>query len=101
MGADTGRRLFRWTVRTARDMRAREMIVEADPGAVPFYIAMGCRAAGRAPFETIPGLMLPRLMYDLRYAPQNPYEFCGAATSERRKVDRYVKQLRPVAAEGG
>ena len=66
MGAGTGRRLFAWAVRTARDMGAREMIVEADPGAVPFYTAMGCRAAGSAPSEAIPGRMLPRLVYDLR-----------------------------------
>ncbi|KRS12587.1 hypothetical protein XM53_10905 [Roseovarius atlanticus] len=66
MGAGTGRRLFTWAVQTARDMGATEMIVESDPGAVPFYTAMGCRAAGSAPSEVMPGRMLPRLVHDLR-----------------------------------
>ena len=66
MGMGTGRRLFQWAVKTASDMGAAEMIVEADPGAVPFYIAMGCRPAGSAPSEAIPGRMLPRLVHDLR-----------------------------------
>ncbi len=66
MSMGTGRRLFQWAVGTARGMGAAEMIVESDPGAVPFYVAMGCRPAGAAPSEAIPGRMLPRLVYDLR-----------------------------------
>ncbi len=66
MGKGTGRRLFTWAVQKAREMGATEMIVESDPGAVPFYTAMGCRAAGSAPSEAMPGRMLPRLVHDLR-----------------------------------
>ncbi|MFN3210288.1 MAG: GNAT family N-acetyltransferase [Roseovarius sp.] len=66
MGMGTGRRLFAWAAGTARDMGATEMIIDSDPGAVPFYTAMGCRAAGNVPSEVIPGRMLPRLVYDLQ-----------------------------------
>ncbi len=66
MGKGTGRRLFTWAVQKAREMGATEMIIESDPGAVPFFSAMGCRAAGSASSEAMPDRMLPRLVYDLR-----------------------------------
>ncbi len=66
MGAGTGRRLFAWARDTARAMGAAGMVIEADPGAVPFYLAMGCHPAGSAPSDAIPGRRLPRLVHDLR-----------------------------------
>lgn len=65
MGRGVGRMLFDWSVGAARDFGARELIVEADPGAVPFYRAMGCTDAGTAPSGSVPGRRLPRLVHSL------------------------------------
>lgn len=64
MGQGVGRQLFRWSLGAMRDLGARRMIVEADPGAVPFYLAMGCVPAGTAPSGSIPGRFLPRLVWE-------------------------------------
>jgi hypothetical protein len=41
------------------------MIIEADPGATPFYERMGARHAGFARSQSIAGRMLPRMQMDL------------------------------------
>jgi GNAT superfamily N-acetyltransferase len=53
--------LFEWAVGKARSLGAIRMIIEADPGAVPFYEQMGAGRAGFALSQSIPGRMLPRL----------------------------------------
>lgn len=60
-----GRRLFEWATAMARNLGAVRMIIEADPGAVPFYERMGARHAGLAPSQSFPGRMLPRLQLEL------------------------------------
>jgi GNAT superfamily N-acetyltransferase len=60
-----GRLLFEWATARARGLGAIRMIIEADPGAVPFYEHMGARYAGFAPSQSIPGRMLPRLQMEL------------------------------------
>lgn len=65
MGEGLGRNLFSWAVSAARELGAAEIIVEADPDAVPFYRRMGCVDAGFAPSGSIPGRQLPRLIYRL------------------------------------
>lgn len=57
----TGRALFGWAANISRRMGARRLIIEADPGAVPFYRKMGARDAGKARSSSIPGRLLPRL----------------------------------------
>ena len=44
---------------------AVRMIIEADPGAAPFYERMGARYAGFAPSKSIAGRMLPRMQMEL------------------------------------
>ncbi|HMB74867.1 MAG TPA: GNAT family N-acetyltransferase [Kiloniellaceae bacterium] len=66
MGQGVGRKLFQWSLGAALRFGATEMIVEADPDAVPFYKAMGCEAAGEVPSGSIPGRSLPRLIHRLR-----------------------------------
>lgn len=61
LGYGCGRTLFHWAVEAARAAGAGRMTIDADPGAVPFYIRMGARSAGVAPSGSIPGRMLPRL----------------------------------------
>ena len=60
-----GRLLFDWATARARALGAVRMIIDADPGAVPFYERMGARHAGFAPSQSIRGRMLPRLQMEL------------------------------------
>lgn len=59
-----GRKLFEWSQSAAQKLGASQMIVEADPDAVPFYMAMNCEEAGSAPSGSIPGRTLPRFICD-------------------------------------
>lgn len=65
MGKGVGRLLYNWALEAARRLGAEEVIVEADPDAVPFYERMGCLPAGEAPSGSIPGRVLPRLVHPL------------------------------------
>ena len=65
LGSGIGRLLFEWATVKARDLGATRMIIEADPGAAPFYERMGAHYAGFAPSGSIPGRMLPRMRMEL------------------------------------
>jgi len=65
LGSGIGRLLFAWAVERARALGAVRMMIEADPGAAPFYERMGARYAGLAPSQSIPGRMLPLLQMEL------------------------------------
>jgi GNAT superfamily N-acetyltransferase len=65
LGAGIGRLLFEWATAKARDLGATRMIIEADPGAAPFYERMGAHRAGFTPSQSIPGRMLPRMLMEL------------------------------------
>jgi GNAT superfamily N-acetyltransferase len=60
-----GRLLFEWATAKAQSLGAIRMIIEADPGAAPFYQRMGARQAGLAASQSIVGRMLPRLQMEL------------------------------------
>ena len=62
MGLGVGSRLFRRSVDAARQRGATQLVIEADPGAVPFYERMGALRDGDAPSGSIPGRRLPRLV---------------------------------------
>lgn len=65
LGSGIGRLLFEWATARARDLGATRMIIEADPGAAPFYQRMGAHHAGFAASGSIPGRMLPRMLMEL------------------------------------
>ncbi len=65
IGKGVGRTMFDHMTAEARRVGYRRLVIEADPGALPFYRCMGARAAGRAPSGSITGRTLPRLVYDL------------------------------------
>ncbi|MDP3693425.1 GNAT family N-acetyltransferase [Bradyrhizobium sp.] len=65
LGAGIGRLLFEWAAARAHDLGATRMTIEADPGAVPFYVRMGAHHAGSVPSQSIPGRMLPRMRMEL------------------------------------
>ena len=52
-------------VAAARKLGAHEMIIEADPGAAPFYERMGSRRAGEVPSGSVAGRVLPRYRHPL------------------------------------
>lgn len=43
----------------------RQLTVDADPDAAPFYRRMGARDDGQAASGSIPGRLLPRLVFDV------------------------------------
>jgi GNAT superfamily N-acetyltransferase len=65
LGSGVGRLLFEWATARARGLGAVRMIIEADPGAAPFYARMGACHAGFAPSQSIPGRMLPQMQMEL------------------------------------
>ncbi|MEL7546885.1 MAG: GNAT family N-acetyltransferase [Pseudomonadota bacterium] len=65
IGRGYGKRLFDWAVDTARARGAHQFIIEADPGAAPFYRHMGCVRAGEALSGSVAGRALPRFVYTL------------------------------------
>lgn len=65
IGGGVGRLLWCWSVDEARRLGAQTLIVEADPGAAPFYERMGCVPAGSVASGSIPGRTLPRFTYAL------------------------------------
>lgn len=65
IGRGYGRQLFDWAVAAARSLGASELVIEADPGAAPFYERMGCRRDGEIPSGSIAGRVLPRFVHPL------------------------------------
>ena len=60
-----GSLLFEWATARAKSLGAVRMVIEADPGAAPFYERMGACHAGFARSQSIPGRVLPRLLLEL------------------------------------
>jgi GNAT superfamily N-acetyltransferase len=59
MGQGVGRRLWRHAVATAEMLGCREMVLQSDPQAEGFYLAMGAQRAGESESTVMPGRMLP------------------------------------------
>ncbi len=61
-GRGIGRALWEKLEARAAALGARQIGVDSDPAAVPFYLCMGMEPAGAAPSGSIPGRRLPRLI---------------------------------------
>ena len=61
IGQGIGRVLFDWSVEAARQIGARRLMIDAEPGAEAFYIRMGATRIGERASASIPGRMLPLL----------------------------------------
>lgn len=68
MGNGAGRELFDWAVAQARDLGAKILQIEADPGAAAFYRRLGAKVVGTVPSGSIPGRALPLLTLELSSA---------------------------------
>jgi len=56
-----GRALWQHAIAAARTLGFERLTLEADPGAEPFYLAMGAHRIGSVPSGSIPGRVLPLL----------------------------------------
>jgi GNAT superfamily N-acetyltransferase len=66
MGQGVGRRLWRHAVATAAKLGCREIVLQSDPQAEGFYLAMGAQRAGESESTVMPGRMLPLMRFRLR-----------------------------------
>lgn len=65
MRCGAGRWLFDWAKKVAMEKGARHLLIEADPDAEGFYIAMGAKRIGSVASGSIAGRTLPLLEYKL------------------------------------
>jgi len=65
IGSGLGRRLVEHARQTAMAAGATTMIIQGDPNAGPFYLAMGATPAGQRESLSIPGRLLPMFQIDL------------------------------------
>jgi GNAT superfamily N-acetyltransferase len=65
IGGGHGRALFEHATHTARALGYRELHVDSDPYAEPFYLRMGTERIGEVESTVVPGRMLPLLHYPL------------------------------------
>jgi GNAT superfamily N-acetyltransferase len=66
MGQGIGRRLWRHAVATAATLMCSEIVLQSDPQAEGFYLAMGAQRAGESESTVMPGRMLPLMRFPLR-----------------------------------
>ena len=59
MGHGVGKRLWRHAVATAIALGCTEIVLQSDPQAEGFYLAMGAERAGESESTVMPGRMLP------------------------------------------
>ncbi len=65
IGAGLGRLLLSRGLDAARELGFRRLVLDADPGAEPFYLRQGARRIGETPSGSIPGRVLPHLEFVL------------------------------------
>lgn len=69
MRRGVGRRLWEHAVASARAVGFTSMLIDADPYAESFYLAMGAERIGTVSSTVVPGRRLPQLRY--RLAPED------------------------------
>lgn len=65
IGTGVGRLLFHDAADRARQLGLSSLVIDADPGAEPFYLHMGAERIGETPSGSIPGRFLPQLRFVL------------------------------------
>jgi GNAT superfamily N-acetyltransferase len=66
MGQGVGKRLWRHAVATAAELECSGLVLQSDPQAEGFYLAMGAQRAGESESTVMPGRMLPLMRFRLR-----------------------------------
>lgn len=65
LGEGTGKLLYVWACRVARDNGAKNLLIDSDPDAAAFYEGLGAVRSGTAESGSIPGRTLPHLVHPL------------------------------------
>jgi len=65
LGEGTGKILYVWACRVARENGAKHLFIEADPDAASFYQHLGAVQVGTVESGSIPGRTLPHLVHAL------------------------------------
>jgi len=65
IGTGCGRKLLVHSLRVAQARGFTRLLLDADPGAEPFYLHFGARRTGSSPSGSIPGRELPHLEFIL------------------------------------
>ena len=65
MGEGTGKILYVWACRVARDNGAKNLLIDSDPESAAFYEGLGAVRSGTAESASIPGRQLPHLVHPL------------------------------------
>lgn len=65
LGEGTGKLLYVWACRVARDNGAKNLLIDSDPDAAAFYEGLGAVRSGTAKSGSIPGRTLPHLVHPL------------------------------------
>ncbi|MCA9876599.1 MAG: GNAT family N-acetyltransferase [Thermomicrobiales bacterium] len=66
MGKGVGRQLWERALRAARELGARDLVLQSDPHAEGFYRSRGARRIGEAASAVMPGRTLPLMHVTLR-----------------------------------
>nr|WP_298895956.1 GNAT family N-acetyltransferase [uncultured Altererythrobacter sp.] len=69
IGKGIGSLLMKQALKFAERSGAEELVIEADPEAAPFYLRLGAMEAGEVSSGSIPGRMLPRLVFPIQHSP--------------------------------
>ena len=69
IGLGIGRRLFNDATQRAARAGHDEMVIQSDPYAAGFYRGMGARDVGTRESQSVPGRLLPLLVFDITAAP--------------------------------
>lgn len=66
MGRGVGKRLTDYAVAHVRQKKGRSIVIQGDPNAEPFYLAIGATRVGERPSASIPGRILPLFELSIR-----------------------------------
>lgn len=64
-GQGVGHVLFKWAISQVLHLNYSSIIINSDPGAERFYLSSGAVRVGETPSGSIPGRLLPQLVYYL------------------------------------
>ncbi|WP_232805826.1 GNAT family N-acetyltransferase [Glycomyces xiaoerkulensis] len=65
IGAGVGGALLRDALSAAAERGIRRLVLDADPGAEPFYARYGAERIGQSPSGSVPGRVLPHMRFEL------------------------------------
>ena len=100
----TGKALLVWATDVAKKLGATRLTIDADPDAAPFYRRMGAYDVGQAPFGSVPGRMLPKLVMNLSLRTSLQVRNCEglrSAPGDRQGVEGAVPYDEGVAIHIG